>query len=162
MALTIANFKAVKFSNLRGGIADITFGDSYPTGGEALTPGQLGLSVIDFLVAENAGGYLFEYDRANKKLRVLTPTGAVDNHTHVFTGEAMSIAPTLIDGAEPATKLLQNDAGTLKATDATAIPLGTPAGTNAAAGAASAAAAAEVGDATDLSDVTVRVFAVGW
>ncbi len=65
MALTIANFKAVKFSNLRGGIADITFGDSYPTGGEALTPGQLGLSVIDFLVAENAGGYLFEYDRAN-------------------------------------------------------------------------------------------------
>ncbi len=74
MALTITNLKPVKLSNLKGAIADITFDDAYPAagGGLSLTPGQLGLNVIDYLGAESASGYTFEYDRANNKLIAYT------------------------------------------------------------------------------------------
>ena len=159
--LTIKPIKRIKFGNAYGQISEITFDDSYPTGGEALLPSGLALNVIEFAEIESAGGYVFEYDHVNKKVIVRTPVGAVAAHTHVFTGAAMSVTPTVL-GGEPAAKLLQNDAGVLKSTDITAIPLGTPGGTNAANGAIAAAAAAEVANATDLHLVTTRIFAVGW
>lgn len=50
-------------------IADFAFDSSYPTGGESLTPANLGFtSRIDFLFAEPKSGYNFVYDRANQKL----------------------------------------------------------------------------------------------
>lgn len=143
-------------------VADITLDSSYPTGGEAITANQFGLSVLDFVLPSPAAGYIFEFDHDNMKLKAFTPVNAAAAHAHAFTGTAMTITPTLIEGSEPATKLLQNDAGTLKATDATAIPLGTPAGTNADGGAIAAAAAAEVANATDLHEVKVRVIAIGY
>lgn len=165
MGVTVAIKKRSKWLNQFAIIADVTFGDSYPTGGEAITANQLGLTVLDFVLPAPAGGYIFEFDHENKKLKAFTPVKAQVAHTHVFSGAAMTLKPTAIEGdpaVEPSTKLLQNDAGTLKSTDATAFPIGTPAGTNANGGAISAAAAAEVGNATDLHTVTSRILAIGY
>lgn len=161
MAASVTIKKRFKFGNGFGVVADVTFDDSYPTNGEAIAAAKFGLQSLDFVLPSPASGYIFEFDHANSKLKAFTPVKAQSAHTHVFTGEAMTKAPTLIEGEEPAAKLLQNDAGTLKSTDATAIPLGTPAGTNAANGAISASAAAEVANNTDLHAVTVRVVAIG-
>lgn len=38
----------------------MTFDDSYPTGGESMTAGALGLSVIDSMEFEDSGGYSFD------------------------------------------------------------------------------------------------------
>lgn len=85
MAVTISNLKRVNLSNLKGTIADVTFDSSYPTGGEALTPAQLGLSVVDYLGAESAAGYNFAYDRANKKLIAYTAGAQVTDKTDLST-----------------------------------------------------------------------------
>lgn len=55
-------------------IADITFSDSYPTGGEAINPQLLGLDVVNFVWAPPTDGYLLEYDYAGNKLLALYPT----------------------------------------------------------------------------------------
>lgn len=69
MAVTISQVGSKhSMGDLRAVIADIAFDSSYPTGGEPLTAGDLGLSTIDFLMAEPAGGYTFEYDHTNSKL----------------------------------------------------------------------------------------------
>lgn len=54
--------------DMRAVIADVAFDSSYPTGGESLTAAMLGLSAIEFVIAEPAAGYTFEYDHANSKL----------------------------------------------------------------------------------------------
>lgn len=162
MGLSIKSIKKLKGGNFYQQVSEITFDNSYPTGGESLTPRELGLNVIDFMEIESAGGYMFQYDHANQKIKVLTPVGAIAAHDHTFTGSALSVTPTLIEGAEPAAKLLQNDAGILKATDATAIGLGTPAGTIENGGAVAAKAAAEVAAETDLHTLVTRVKATGW
>ena len=47
----------------------VTFDSSYATGGEALTPSQVGLTSISGVEAiDNHAGYVFEYDQANSKL----------------------------------------------------------------------------------------------
>lgn len=48
--------------------ASIAFDDSYPTGGEAITPNALGLSRIDGAIFSNGDGYAFEFDAANDKV----------------------------------------------------------------------------------------------
>lgn len=52
-------------------VASITFDSAYPTGGEPLTPASLGVSTIQALIPAPAGGYVFEYDYANKKLKAM-------------------------------------------------------------------------------------------
>lgn len=49
-------------------IAELAFDSSYPTGGESVTPAMFGLNTIDFLLAEPAGGYTFEYVHATSLL----------------------------------------------------------------------------------------------
>jgi len=164
MALAVTIKKATKLVNgVRFAIGTIAFDSSYPTGGEALAKEALGFSgEIAGAVFAPTAGYLFSYDLSNEKVIAYTPVKTVAAHTHTFTGTAMSITPTTL-GGEPTTKLLQNDAGTLKSTDITAIPLGTPAGTLSSAGAIAAAAAAEVANTIDLSALTVvPFFAWGW
>lgn len=69
MAVTVTRIGVPNVAgNLRVGIFQLAFDASYPTGGEALTPADLGLSEIDVLIAEPAGGYTFEYDHTNEKL----------------------------------------------------------------------------------------------
>lgn len=56
----------------------ITFDNSYPTGGLALTPANLGFSdpATELVVlAHPAGGYTFQYDAANQKLKSFTSGG---------------------------------------------------------------------------------------
>lgn len=69
MALTVTVKNNFVIGDRRAVIADIDFDSSYPTGGEALTPETLGFtSRADFVLAEPAGGYTFEYDHSGKKL----------------------------------------------------------------------------------------------
>lgn len=105
MALTFANREDLSMGNLRGVKVDITFDASYPTGGEALTPGDLGLGRVEQLISDQGGlgtddGRVVQYDRDNELLIAFQSAGA-------------------------------------------------------------AAAMAEVTNATDLSDLTVRVTALG-
>lgn len=54
--------------NKRAVVGTIAFDSSYPTGGESLTAANIGLGVIDHMTIEPKGGYVFEYDYANKKV----------------------------------------------------------------------------------------------
>jgi hypothetical protein len=63
------------------------FDSSYPTGGEPLTPADLGLSSILFLHATPASGYSFEYDFTNQKLIARTPI-----KKYTATHDALSVA----------------------------------------------------------------------
>lgn len=87
MGLSVTNIKRLKGGNFYQQISEITFDSSYATGGEVLTPRELGLNVIDFVDFESAGGYLFQYDHVNQKVKVFTPTKAVAAHTHSENAE---------------------------------------------------------------------------
>lgn len=86
MAVTVDVLKRTKFSTLFAVLADVTFDSSYPTGGEAVSPPQLGLQSVDFVSVSSADGYIVEYDYANGKLIARTPTNVSD-------GEAAAAAP---------------------------------------------------------------------
>lgn len=68
MALTVSLLSRSKTAQTKINIASIAFDDSYPTGGEGLTGAQLGLVSVDSVQIEPAGGYVFSYDYANKKV----------------------------------------------------------------------------------------------
>lgn len=69
MALTVAFIKSGKTTGGMERIVNVTFDDSYPTGGESLTARNCGLNVIEWVQANPVGGYIFEYDYTNKKLK---------------------------------------------------------------------------------------------
>ena len=71
MALTvnITRMSKIDRESVREGTID--FGASYPTGGESLTPANLNLQDINHIDISSKNGYLFEYDYANKKVKVL-------------------------------------------------------------------------------------------
>lgn len=77
MAASVTVKKRSKMYNLFAVVADVTFDTEYPTGGEALTANQFGLNVIDFMLPAPAGGYIFEFDHSNKKLKAFVPVSAV-------------------------------------------------------------------------------------
>lgn len=169
---------------LRTAVVSFDFDSSYPTGGEVLDlTDQFPNEVLAVLV-EPKNGYLFEYDRANKKIKAMTPLKAIAAHTHAFTGDSLAThqhAQNFTTGSTAAADstsgvLVENAAGsetavrfmgtaidtTYELGNSGATSGGTPAGTNADAGAISASAAAEVADGTDLSGVTdVRMIAFG-
>lgn len=78
MALTIDSFTRTVFGNKRAVICNVDFDDSYPTGGESLTPTNLGLRKIDWLEAQPTGGYVFQYDYTNQKLLAYQQTDPAD------------------------------------------------------------------------------------
>lgn len=82
MAVTVTINKRFKFGNGFGVVADVLLDDSYPTGGESIDAGKFGLQSLDFVIPSPSGGYIFEYDHANKKLKGFTPTKAQTAHTH--------------------------------------------------------------------------------
>lgn len=77
MAANVAIVKRLKMGNAKASIVDITFDSSYPTGGESVTPQQVGLEVIQSFICEPNGGYIFEYVRSTKKLKAFVPVNAV-------------------------------------------------------------------------------------
>lgn len=58
-----------RFGNGTMVIADVTMDDSYPTGGEEVLPAKFGLTSLSMVQAAPSGGYVLEYDHANKKLK---------------------------------------------------------------------------------------------
>lgn len=79
MSLTLTNLNRIKYGNGHAVTADVAFDDSYPTGGESLTPAMLGMYHIREMYVENSAGYTFNYDGVNQKLMAYAVGGA---HTH--------------------------------------------------------------------------------
>lgn len=57
--------------------ADVTIG-TYATNGIAYTPAQFGLNRIDYINFQSTGGYLFETDYTNKKVKARWQTDPAD------------------------------------------------------------------------------------
>ena len=71
MALTVTRRSVESLGSKNAVVADITFDNNYPTGGEAIAAADLGLQAIDFmLVEQNESGKVITFDRANSKLMV--------------------------------------------------------------------------------------------
>jgi hypothetical protein len=63
---------AIRFSssgNTKLAVKKVTFSSSYSTGGEALTAADFGMVALAVVIPMPAGGYVFEYDYANAKLK---------------------------------------------------------------------------------------------
>jgi len=75
MALTITVDRKERMGKRHYRSGTIAFDASYPTGGESLTPADLGMRTIDILLSAPAGGLMFEYDHTNQKLKAIYPTG---------------------------------------------------------------------------------------
>jgi hypothetical protein len=69
MALTLTRVTQTVMGNKQASVFKADFDSSYPTGGESLTGVQVGISTVEFLLAEPKGGYYFEYDHAGAKLK---------------------------------------------------------------------------------------------
>jgi hypothetical protein len=69
LSATVTLLNRRKFANAYCNVANVTFDNSYPTGGESITAAQLGLTAIDFVQASPAGGFDFEWDYAASKLK---------------------------------------------------------------------------------------------
>ena len=71
---------------LRQTVTDVDFDSSYPTGGEALTVRQLGLTVLVDIASENKpAGYSFDYDRSGAKLLAFLNGTEVGNEGNLST-----------------------------------------------------------------------------
>lgn len=92
MALTISNLQHGVSGNKRENIADVAFDSSYPTGGESLTPAQLGLTSVDVVLSDHKAGYNFVYDKANQKLLAYNGTTQVANTTDLSAITARVVA----------------------------------------------------------------------
>lgn len=87
------------------------FDSSYPTGGESLTPADLGLVRIDFLECSPKSGMLFEYDYADEALMAIFPTGGAGTPAAALavpTGLAATGAQTAsaVDATRPTVAIL--------------------------------------------------------
>jgi len=72
MSMNVKLIRKIKFGNAFGVVAELTGDTSYATGGYGLTAKQLGLNVIENVLPQSpAGGKFWEYDFANKKIKVL-------------------------------------------------------------------------------------------
>ena len=72
MAITITQRSGdpVNFGGtVRYSTLTIALDNSYPSGGESITPASLGFSQFDVVMAEPTLGYNFEYDHTNNKLK---------------------------------------------------------------------------------------------
>jgi len=75
----------------------VAFTGTYSAGGEALDLRKLlPVDVHMVMIAPN-GGYSFEYDYTNRKVKAFTPTV---QHTHVFTGSALAAHNHVFTGEE--------------------------------------------------------------
>jgi len=67
-AVTLSGDWLHSIGDLRLVTGTVAFDSSYPTGGESITAAAFGLGVVDFLIANASGGYVFFWDSANSKL----------------------------------------------------------------------------------------------
>lgn len=81
MAATVTIVKRSKYLNRKVTIADVALDNSYPTGGEAVTPSQFGLSSIDQVIIDGGNGYRPQFDYTNNKIKVYTSAGTETTNT---------------------------------------------------------------------------------
>ena len=160
LTVTLAGDWLSSIGNKRAVNGTITFDSSYPTGGESLTPANIGLGVIDSITFNHGeDGYVFKYDFTNQKVMAYsaTPGGTISKPT--FTVEASgSIGSNMEIGlsADAASATVEGGSGISAArTLTTTSPVGVPtfSGTQ--------AALTEVAAATNLSSVIVEFMATG-
>jgi len=111
MALTIKNKEYTVFGNKRVMFFEVDFDSSYPTGGEELKPATLGLRRFDFVDVPSKGGYVFEFDYTNNKIKVLYPQGgeqvgnadggaSIDSGSTTVTSSAANGAIVTVDAGK--------------------------------------------------------------
>lgn len=150
MGLTISNQKTSVFGNKRTSTFDVAFDSSYPTGGESLSLGTLGLSEVDIVLISQKSGYVLEYDYTNNKVLAYRSAAFTHAHSLIFKANAAANAVTMA-----ANSLHNATAG-----DLTVVGGGADGGIASYTGAA--ATLTEVADTTDLSALTgVRFMAIG-
>ena len=96
MSMNVKLIRKIKFGNAFGVVAELTGDTSYATGGYALTANQLGLNVIENVLPQSpAGGKFWEYDFANKKIKVLglaTTAETAEGEPLVYTTALAEVA----------------------------------------------------------------------
>lgn len=108
MSMNVKLIRKIKFGNAFGVVAELTGDTSYATGGYGLTAKQLGLNVIENVLPQSpAGGKFWEYDFANKKIKVLelATTAETDEGATVYT-TALAEAANKSDQSESVTKIV--------------------------------------------------------
>lgn len=79
MALTVAQVGSnMVLGNKKATVATVTFDDSYPTGGLALNPSQVGLAFFDFIAVDGAAGYNVVYNYDTGKLMAYGSTAGTE------------------------------------------------------------------------------------
>ena len=68
MAVTATEFFKSEVEGRRMHVYKLAFDDSYPTGGEAIAAGDVGLTRIDDAIIAPTDGYVFSWDRTNGKI----------------------------------------------------------------------------------------------
>lgn len=126
----------------------------YATNGVAVTAAQMGLGVIESLIVNPAGGYMFEYVPSTGKIKAYTGGGGAS-----VDGSAAEIAITGSQAAGPALQITPDSGsaviGKTTAGDVTASAAIT--GLTVTGG-----ASGEVANATNLAGTTFTFVAIGW
>ena len=90
MALTVEQLGRTNVTGNRLTVAlKITFDSSYPTNGEALDLTAY-VSNIENVAIEESGGYVFQYDRTNKKLKAFNVAASDQTPTADITAAALA------------------------------------------------------------------------
>lgn len=126
----------------------ITFDSSYATGGESLTPANIGLGVIQSITFNHGeDGYVFKYNHSTQKVMVFTPSKPTFT---VNSSGAIGASMEIGLSADSASATVEGGTGISAArTLTTTSPVGAPVLEEAAA-------------AANLSSVVVEFFAVGY
>jgi hypothetical protein len=85
MAITVNSHKYTVFGDRAVVMADVAFDSSYAGGGESLSISQqFGLHDLDIVLIETKGGYSFEWDYTDQKVKAFAPAPAIvyeEKHT---------------------------------------------------------------------------------
>lgn len=125
-ALTFSNLTYENSGSQRVVFGRVSFDSSYPTGGELVTPGLLGLNTISQILIPINSGLAFGYDVTNKKILAyqsggVTPAGT--NSTSAVTGTGTgSVTPLGTNGTSAVT-----GTGTFVGVSSGSLDLTTPA-----------------------------------
>lgn len=92
-----ASKTAVPFGQFKIEVRDVTFDDSYPTGGEALSAASFGMSTLYFAIAKvkvagTGSVTAVHYDETTNKLLAYTAAAQVANTTDLSAVTARVIA----------------------------------------------------------------------
>lgn len=158
MALTISSLKRSVAGSKRLSTAIGTFSGTVSSGGESLTPKQLGLHVIEKLDATDVSAsapYVYTYDYTNQKLVVFKTDGSATSSKPTFTVTkgAITTSTELGLSADAATATVNNNTIASTLTLTPNGPVGTPTITF-----AGAALAEATGSLTNV----VRITAIGY